>query len=225
MIKGVIFDLDGVLVTTDECHYQAWKKMADDEGIRFNLQINQRLRGVSRMESLEIILEKASKTYQLDEKTALAEKKNRIYVSLIEQLDQSALLPGALETLKNLQKMEIKIAIGSSSKNAPTILRQLGIGDLFDVVADGNQIKRSKPAPDVFLLAALKLGLPFQECLVVEDADAGVEAAIDAGMMVLALGAAQNNQKAHLHADTLLDIDLAAWVKAENEKRSFQLSG
>ena len=140
MIQAVIFDLDGVLVTTDNSHYEAWKQMADEEGIYFDRDINQRLRGVSRMESLEIILERAEKTYTNEEKTALATRKNNYYVALIKQLNPSALLPGALDTVNALKEQGIKVAIGSSSKNAPTILRQVGIADLFDAVADGNHI-------------------------------------------------------------------------------------
>lgn len=215
MIKAVIFDLDGVLVTTDDSHYEAWKQMADEEGIYFDREINQRLRGVSRMESLNIILERADKTYSEEEKIALATRKNQYYVKLIKQLTPQALLPGALDTVHALRGMGIQTAIGSSSKNAPTILSQVGIADLFDAVADGNQIKRSKPAPDVFLLAAELMGLPAAQCLVVEDADAGVEAALNAGMQVLAVGAAAGNKTAHLRADTLEDIRLADWVKAQ----------
>lgn len=215
MISAVIFDLDGVLVTTDESHYSAWKQMADEEGIYFDREINQRLRGVSRMESLIIILERAQKTYSEEEKTALATRKNQYYVKLIKQLTPQALLPGALDTVHALRDMGVKTAIGSSSKNAPTILAQAGIVDLFDAVADGNQIRNSKPAPDVFLLAAELLGLPAEQCLVVEDADAGVEAALNAGMQVLAVGAASGNKKAHLRADTLQDINLADWIKQQ----------
>lgn len=216
MIQAVIFDLDGVLVTTDDCHYRAWKRMSDEEGIEFDRTVNQRLRGVSRMESLQIILEKAKKVYTDDEKQAMAARKNDYYVQLILQLGESALLPGALETVKALRKAEIKTAIGSSSRNAPTILERTGIGDLFDAVADGNQIKRSKPAPDVFLLAAELLDIPADDCLVVEDADAGVEAALNAGMKVLAVGAAKNHPGAHLAAESLADIDLAGWIAAGN---------
>lgn len=213
MIKAVIFDLDGVLVTTDDCHYQAWKAMADEEGIPFNKEDNQRLRGVSRMESLNIVLEKAVKVYSQTEKLALAEKKNAYYVSMIQQLQQDALLPGALATVKALKEAGIKVAIGSSSKNAPAILAKLDMIDMFDALADGNQIKHSKPAPDVFLLAAKLLEILPQDCLVVEDADAGVEAALNAGMKVLAVGAAQHNQKAHLKAGALDDIDLLSMIQ------------
>ena len=216
MIKAVIFDLDGVLVTTDDCHYQAWKRMADEEGICFDREINQRLRGVSRMESLEIILERANRPYSEEEKQALAARKNGYYVEMISHLDQRALLPGAKKTLHALRKRGIRTAVGSSSKNAPIIIRRVGIEDMFDAVADGNDIKRSKPAPDVFLVAAEKLGLPAENCLVVEDADAGVEAALCAGMTVLAVGAARNHKDAHLRADTLEDIDLASWISAHH---------
>jgi len=212
MMKAVIFDLDGVLVTTDNSHYLAWKQMADEEGIPFDREINERLRGVSRMESLEIILEKAVKPYTSEQKNELAQRKNRYYVQLIQQMGEDAILPGALDTIAQLKEKGIKMAIGSSSKNAPTILKQVGMDKVFDAVADGNQIKNSKPAPDVFLLAAELMNLPAEDCLVVEDADAGVEAAINAGMKVLAVGSAAGNQKAHLHADTLKDINLAEWI-------------
>lgn len=213
MIQAVIFDLDGVLVTTDDCHYQAWAQMAQEEGIYFDHDINQRLRGVSRMESLEIILERASKQYTDKEKIALATRKNGYYVALIEQLDDSALLPGALEAVRALRSAGIKLAIGSSSRNAPAILKRLGLTDLFDAIADGNQIVHSKPAPDVFLLAAKLLGIAPERCLVVEDADAGVAAGLNAGMQVLAVGAAAQNNSAHLRADTLADFDIIYYIQ------------
>lgn len=215
MIKAVIFDLDGVLVTTDDCHYRAWKRMADEENISFDRETNHRLRGVSRMESLGIILEKAPKVYSILEKAALAERKNTYYKNLIRSLGPEAILPGAMATLNALRSSGLRLAIGSSSKNTPAILNQVGIADLFDAVADGNQIKNSKPAPDVFLLAAKKLNLSPSDCLVVEDADAGVEAALTAGMLVLAVGAAKGHPRAHLHAGTLEDIDLAGWISKQ----------
>ncbi|NLW21535.1 MAG: beta-phosphoglucomutase [Clostridiales bacterium] len=218
MIQAVIFDLDGVLVTTDDSHYEAWKQMADEEGIPFDRQINQRLRGVSRMESLEIILEKSERPYTQDEKRNLAERKNSYYVALINQLTRDALLPGALDTVHALLDMGIRTAIGSSSKNAPAILRQTGIARLFEAVADGNQIKHSKPDPEVFLLAASLLQLPAADCLVVEDADAGVVAGARAGMPVLAVGAVAGHPLADLSAPTLADIDLAAWIRDYNRK-------
>jgi beta-phosphoglucomutase len=191
--------------------------MADEEGILFNREINRRLRGVSRMESLDIILEKASRSYTDTEKNILAARKNKYYVELISRLDQSALLPGAIKTVRSLRELGIKTAIGSSSKNAKNILKRVGIESMFDAVADGNDIKRSKPSPDVFLVAADKLGLSAEYCLVVEDADAGVDAALSAGMKVLAVGAAKNNPAAHLSADTLEDINLKKWITGQNQ--------
>lgn len=194
--KAVIFDLDGVLVTTDNCHFLAWNRMAQEEGIPFDRKINDRLRGVSRMESLEIILEKSPRTYTEEEKLALAERKNNYYKELIGTLERDAILPGALAMLDFCRTHRLKTAIGSSSKNTKAILTRLGMTELFDAIADGNDIKHSKPAPDVFLCAAEKLGLAPALCLVAEDADAGIAAAKAAGMRVIAVGPAANNPDA-----------------------------
>lgn len=203
--RGVIFDLDGVIVSTDDCHYKAWKKMADEEGIYFDRQINERLRGVSRMESLEIILEKSTKTYTQTQKTDLAQRKNGYYREMILELDPSAMLEGALVFVQEMKARGLKVAIGSSSKNTALILKQIQCDQLFDAVADGNEIKHSKPDPEVFLKAAEKLGLLPNECIVVEDADAGVEAALRAGMNVIGVGSAAQNQYATYHADGLAE--------------------
>ena len=194
--KAVIFDLDGVLVTTDNCHFLAWNRMTQEEGIPFDRKINDRLRGVSRMESLEIILEKSPRTYTEEEKLALAERKNNYYKELIGTLERDAILPGALAMLDFCRTHRLKTAIGSSSKNTKAILTRLGMTELFDAIADGNDIKHSKPAPDVFLCAAEKLGLAPALCLVAEDADAGIAAAKAAGMRVIAVGPAANNPDA-----------------------------
>ena len=193
---AVIFDLDGVLVTTDDCHYKAWKKLADEEGIYFDRKINERLRGVSRAESLEIVLEKAEKTYSQAEKTEMASRKNGYYVELVNKLDKSAIIKGAENFVKAVKKAGLKTAVGSSSKNSKLILEKTGITNLFDVIVDGNDIKKSKPDPEVFLKAAERLGIMPERCLVCEDADAGVEAGVRAGMSVLAVGSAENNAKA-----------------------------
>lgn len=206
-ILGVIFDLDGVIVTTDNCHYLAWKRMADEEGIPFDRTINERLRGVSRMESLEIILEKAARAYTDEEKNEMATRKNAYYVELIGSLNREALLPGALDTLALLRQKGVKAAIGSSSRNAPLILSRLGLENAFDAVADGNQIERSKPDPEVFLLAARLLGLSPENCLVVEDADSGVEAAVNGGMRCLGVGSAAGNPTVTYQAQTLAQAD------------------
>lgn len=206
-IRGVIFDLDGVIVSTDNCHYLAWKRMADEEGIPFDRTINERLRGVSRMESLAIILEKAQKSYSDEEKQALAARKNGYYVELIGELTAQDILPGALETLELLKEHGIKIAIGSSSRNTPVILEHIGLSEEFDAVADGNAIKNSKPDPEVFLLAAQMLELDPAGCLVVEDADAGVQAALAGGMRVLGVGSASVNKDATFNALDLKEAD------------------
>ena len=203
-IKAVIFDLDGVIVSTDECHYKAWKRMADDEGIYFDMDINKRLRGISRMESLEVILERAAKEYSAEEKEAMATRKNGYYIEYIQALTPKDILPGVIRVLEHLKQTGIKVAIGSSSKNSPVILERIGLSKSFDAVADGNHISKSKPDPEVFLLAAQKLDISPKFCLVVEDADAGVEAAIAAGMKVLGLGVATSNKNATY---TALDLE------------------
>ena len=207
-IKAVIFDLDGVIVSTDDCHYRAWKRMADEEGIYFDFVINERLRGVSRMESLSIILEKANKVYTEDEKIAMALRKNDYYREFIKELTPNDILPGVINILHSLKEKGIKVAIGSSSKNCPMILQQIGLSNFFDATADGNDISKSKPNPEVFLLASEKLGMEPKDCLVVEDADAGIEAALSAGMKVLGVGSASNNIKANLTSKSLAEVSI-----------------
>lgn len=205
-IEGVIFDLDGVIVTTDEYHYKAWKRMAMDEEIYFDRKINERLRGVSRMQSLEIILERTDSKYSEEEKARLAERKNNYYKEYIRQLSSRDILPGALPLLEQLKLKKILIAVGSSSKNCETILERIGLANYFDAVVSGNDIKRSKPDPEVFLLAAQKLCLDPGICLVVEDAQAGVTAALRAGMKVLAVGSASVDERATLRAADLSKV-------------------
>lgn len=187
-IKAVIFDLDGVIVTTDNYHYEAWKQLADEENIYFDRDINERLRGVSRMESLNIILEKSTKAYSEDEKLELATRKNNYYKELIKKLTPCDILPGVNDLLLELKNFNIKTAIGSSSKNSPNILKYIGLDSSFDTTVDGNDIKNSKPDPEVFLKAAEKLNVSPSQCLVIEDAEAGVEAALRGKMKVLAVG-------------------------------------
>lgn len=207
MIKAVIFDLDGVIVSTDDCHYHAWKKMADEEGIYFDREINNRLRGVSRMASLEIVLEKANREYSEKEKQEMAERKNNYYKELICELTPDDILTGVTEKLDELKENGIKIAIGSSSKNTPIILKQIGLERYFDAVSDGNNITHSKPDPEVFLKAAEMLGIAPEDCMIVEDADAGIEAGKRAGMKTLAV---QGANGADFKAKNLAECD---WVK------------
>lgn len=191
MIDAVIFDLDGVIVSTDDCHYMAWKQMADEEEIYFDEIINNRLRGVSRMESLDIILERADKTYSDDEKSAMAERKNEYYKSYITKLTPNDILPGVMDNLKELKNHNIKIAIGSSSKNTPIILERIGLSEYFDAISDGNNITNSKPDPEVFIKAAEMLGVVPENCMIVEDADSGILAGKRAGMKTLAVNGAK----------------------------------
>lgn len=214
VIKGIIFDLDGVIVSTDEYHFQAWNKLAEAEGIPFDRNDNERLRGVSRMESLEIILEKADKEYSDDEKVAMATRKNDIYRESLKNLTPSDILPGVMDVLDRLRERGIKMAIGSSSKNAQPILKAIGLEDAFDVVVDGTHIERSKPDPQVFSMAGEQLGLQPAECLVVEDADAGVDAGLAAGMPVLAVGAATGHPNASLKAADLTAITVDEMLAA-----------
>ncbi len=196
-IKGIIFDLDGVIVSTDEYHYRAWKKIADDEGIYFDHEINNRLRGVSRMESLDIILEQASKTYLPEEKLALATKKNSQYVEYLSELNEQHILSGVTDLLSSLKDKNIKLAIGSSSKNANLILEKIGLTKTFDAIADGNGITHSKPDPEVFLLAANLLGLSPENCAVIEDAISGIDAANSAGMLSVLVSHIEEYDKAN----------------------------
>ena len=185
--KAVIFDLDGVICFTDKYHYQAWKALADRLGIYFDERINDRLRGVSRMASLEIVLERADRAYSEEEKETLATEKNETYRGLLERMSPADLSGEVRATLNALRERGYPLAIGSSSKNTKRILERIGLDGFFDAVADGTDITRSKPDPEVFLVAAKKLGAAPEDCAVVEDAKAGIEAAKAAGMTALAL--------------------------------------
>ncbi len=187
-MKAVIFDLDGVLCSTDKYHYQAWKAIADELSIPFDETVNNRLRGVSRMASLEIVLEKYPGQLSDAKKLRLAEKKNSIYRELLSSLTPADLSAGAMDTLSALRSLGLLLAVGSSSKNTPFILQRLGLDDYFDAVSDGNNITRSKPDPEVFLKAAEMLHVPADQCLVVEDAVAGAEAAHRGGMLAACVG-------------------------------------
>ena len=204
--QGVIFDLDGVICSTDQYHYQAWKALADRLGIYFDPVINNRLRGVSRMESLDIVLEKSSRSYTRAEKEALATEKNDTYRQLLQQMSPADLSGDVAETLETLKSRGIRIAIGSSSKNAPVILERIGLSNAFDAVVDGNSISRSKPDPEVFLKAAQALGLPPEKCLVVEDAHAGVAAALAGGFACAGIGDAAGNPDVTYRLTALSDL-------------------
>ena len=188
-MKAVIFDLDGVIVHTDLYHYQAWKRLADRLGLSFDERVNNRLRGVSRIESLEIVLENSPfSALSGAEKTALASEKNETYKQLLRAMTPADLSAEVGDALRKLRERGLRMAIGSSSRNARLILEKIGLENFFDAVSDGNNITKSKPDPEVFLKAAEYLAVLPGDCVVVEDADAGVEAARRAGMKAVAIG-------------------------------------
>lgn len=205
--KAVIFDLDGVICSTDEYHYQAWKKMADSMGIYFDRTINNRLRGVSRMESLEIILEQYhGPALSEEKKVELATQKNDFYRESLHQLSPADLSSEVKDTLDALRAEGLKLAIGSSSKNTRFILGQLGLGRYFDVVSDGNNITHSKPDPEVFLKAAEMLGFAPSDCLVVEDAVSGAQAGHAGGFEVACVGDASQAGAGDYNMSSLCEI-------------------
>ncbi|MFV0353283.1 MAG: beta-phosphoglucomutase [Oscillospiraceae bacterium] len=189
MLKAIIFDLDGVICFTDEYHYSAWKTLADQLGIYFDREINNRLRGVSRMESLDIILSyKPDMVLSVSQKETLAQQKNTLYKKSLALLSPANLSPEVKNTLAILRERGFLLAIGSSSKNAPYILERLGLAGYFDAISDGNNITHSKPNPEVFIKAAEMMGLTPSECLVVEDAISGAKAGLAGGFKVACVG-------------------------------------
>lgn len=205
--KGIIFDLDGVICSTDEYHYLAWKKMADSMNVYFDRTINNRLRGVSRMESLEIILEQyAGPALSEERKVELATLKNDIYRESLKQMSTADLSQEVKQTLEALRDKGLRLAIGSSSKNTPFILGQLGLGNFFDAVSDGNNITRSKPDPEVFLKAADFLGLEPKDCLVVEDALSGAQAGKAGGFRVACVGDASAAKAGDFNLNTFSEL-------------------
>lgn len=193
--RGIVFDLDGVICSTDKYHYLAWKKVADSEGIYFDEQINNRLRGVSRMESLDIILENYQGSLFEDEKIKLADKKNQLYVKSLEEMSEKDFSIEVKSTLEELKRRGYLLAIGSSSKNAKYILDRLGCKEYFHAISDGTNISNSKPDPEVFIKAAIFLGLDPKDCLVVEDAKAGIDAAVNGHFDSVGLGEASQYEK------------------------------
>jgi len=206
-MKAIIFDLDGVICFTDKYHYMAWKEMADELGVYFDEKINDRLRGVSRMDSLEIILEKyTGKTLTEEEKEHLAEKKNTTYRKLLEKMTPSDVTDEVRKTLAELRKRGYKLSLGSSSKNAKFILEKIDLMDAFDAISDGTNIKKSKPDPEVFLKGAEFLNELPGDCLVVEDAIAGIDAAKSGGMLAAGIGDAKSYEKTDYPLETFSDL-------------------
>lgn len=207
-IKACLFDLDGVIVDTAKYHYLAWKRLAEELGFDFKEEHNERLKGVSRMESLRILLEVGGLTLDEEVKLELAEKKNNWYCEYIGKMTPDEILPGAKEFLELLRSNGIKIALGSASKNSMTILTNLGLVDHFDAIVDGNKVTHAKPDPEVFLLGAKELGAAPEECVVFEDAQAGIEAAISAGMYSVGIGDPKVLNKANIVISSLKEMTL-----------------
>lgn len=204
-IKGFIFDLDGVITDTAEYHYKSWQKLADEEGLFFNREVNEQLRGVSRMESMEIILD--GKEVPEAQKKEWTDRKNGYYQDYLEEITKADILDDMEEKLMKLKADGYKLAVGSSSRNAKKVLKHLQITDIFDTIADGHSVENAKPAPDLFLYAAKNLGLEPEECVVLEDAESGVEAALAANMKAVGVGPEERVGKAHLVYANVADID------------------
>jgi len=195
-IKACLFDLDGVVVDTARYHYIAWKKIAEDLGFDFSERDNERLKGVSRMESLDILLDVGKIKLDLTTKEKLATRKNNLYVSFVQTMTPDEILPGVIRFLDELHNGGILIALGSASKNAMSILDKIKIAQKFDAVIDGNKVSKAKPDPEVFLKGATELGVLPHDCLVFEDAQAGIDAARNGGMHIIGIGQSENLKNA-----------------------------
>ena len=210
-IKGFILDLDGVITDTAEYHYKSWQELADEEDLFFDREVNEQLRGVSRMDSLDIILD--GKEVPADVKKEWTDRKNAYYQEYLEEITKADILDDMEAKLNKLKADGYKLAVGSSSRNARKVLEHLQITDIFDTIADGNSVESAKPAPDLFLHAAKNLGLDPEECVVLEDAESGVEAALAANMKAVGVGPEARVGKAHLVYANVSDIDFDEILK------------
>ena len=206
MIKGIIFDLDGALVFTDQFHFAAWKQLASELGYTIDEEMNSRLRGVSRMDSLNIVLEKYEGILSNEQKVVLADRKNKIYLNYLENMVPSDVSNAVRKTLADLHERGYKIALGSSSRNAKIILKKVALEEAFDAISDGTNISKSKPDPEVFLKAAEYLDLQPEECIVVEDAYAGIDAAKAGNMQAVGIGEAYSYAKADYHIKKIEEL-------------------
>jgi len=214
-----IFDLDGVIVDTAKYHFMAWKRLTDQLGIHFTGEDNERLKGVSRMASLDIILELGNLNPDESRKLEYATLKNNWYIDYISKMTPDEILPGCLAFIKELRDANIRVAIGSASKNTPMILKRVGIQELFDAVADGNNVGKAKPNPEVFLKAAEMVKVKPGKCVVFEDAVAGVQAALNAGMMCIGVGSPKILTEAHFVVPGLKDMNLAKLLTMDKNVR------
>ena len=217
-LRAVIFDLDGVITDTSRFHYLCWKKLADQYHVPFNTTFNERFKGVSRKDCVRMLFPEIRDDARLDE---LAEQKNRYYVEMIRQITPADLFDGTRELLRELRDHGIKTAIGSASKNTPLVLQKLGIAAGFDAVANGTEVAHSKPAPDVFELCARKLNVACSECVVLEDAQAGVQAALAAGMTVVGIGSRELLPNADWVVNLIQDLNLDILSRLVLENKRF----
>ena len=208
MITGFIFDLDGVIVDTAKYHFTAWKQIAHNLGYPLTEEENENLKGVSRMKSLEYILDLAGKSISQPEKEKMAFAKNEMYLELLEELNEEEILPGIPALLTEIKESGMKLAIGSASKNAPIILKKLGLYDQFDFIADGNTTSKSKPDPEVFLIAAKEIDCQVKDCIVVEDSIKGIQGAKNAGFMTIGIGDQNTLGEADVIYPNLQEINL-----------------
>ena len=220
VLKACIFDLDGVIVDTAKYHYLAWKRLADELKINFNEKDNERLKGVSRMASLNIILEIGNMHPDENTKEKYATLKNQWYIDYISKMTPDEILPGSVEFINELKRAGIKVGLGSASKNTPLILERVGMKELFDAIADGNVVHKAKPDPEVFLTVAKMLKADPRHCVVFEDAVAGVEAALNAGMICVGIGSGKTLTKAHYVVPGLAKMNIEKLKEIEKKIRS-----
>ncbi len=216
-VRACIFDLDGVVVDTAKYHFLAWKRLASDLGFEFYEKDNERLKGVSRMDSLNILLEIGGIKMDQAEKEKLAYTKNQWYLDYINKMKPEEILPGVRSFIEELRRMGIRIGLGSASKNAPLILNQIEVFQLFDVVVDGSMVVNAKPDPEIFLQAAKKLGVDPKYCVVFEDAEAGIEASINAGIRCIGVGNPEILNKANAVIPDFKDMNITKFLKILND--------
>ena len=209
-LKALVFDLDGVITDSAELHYQAWKKLAGELGLAFDRAQNEALKGVSRMDSLEIILKnnRCSEAYTAAEKEAFAFRKNEYYKELVETLTEKDILPAIKELVLDARAAGLKTAVASVSKNAPRVLERIGLADYFDVVADAAKVKKSKPDPEIFLTCAEQLGIDPRACIGLEDSQAGIEGILDAGMYAVGIHVTVTGRRPDLMVESTAELSL-----------------
>ncbi|MFO8063744.1 MAG: beta-phosphoglucomutase [Spirochaetota bacterium] len=219
VIDAALFDLDGVIAFTDKYHYLGWKRLAEEEGWDFSEQLNHQLRGVSRMASLQVILDHNGVELSEEEKKRLADRKNGYYQKLLEDINEGDLYPGALEFVSALRERGVATALASGSKNAMTVVESLGLGDYFDAFVTGHDLSRSKPDPEIFTLSAQRVGVPPQRCVVFEDAESGIEAGLAAGMYCVGVGEADRLPSAKQSFTDYAEIDVDALLETGSIQR------